>query len=115
MKLFNSLFLVSLLFILVSCNKEPVESKTGKISISVIDNDTEETPVPDVQIMITPGNIIMKTNANGIASFEVDPGDYYVDADVCCIGPGYIQYHESIKVEANRTVEIKLAACLRCL
>ena len=115
MKLIYSVFLVFLLFFLVSCNKKPTESKTAIISVSVVDNDSEETPVSDVEITITPGGIIKKTNENGIASFKVDPGDYYVEADVCCIGPGYIHYHEPITVVANETVEVELLACLRCL
>lgn len=115
MKLIYSVFLLSLLFFLASCNKKPTESRTGIITVSVIDNDPEETPVPDVEITVTPGDITKKTNANGIASFEVDPGDYYVDADVCCVGPGYINYHEPITVVANDTVEVELLACLRCL
>ncbi len=115
MKLIYSVFLVSLFFFSVSCNKKPTESKTAIISVSVIDKDPEETPVQDVEINITPGDIIKKTNANGIASFEVDPGDYYVNADVCCVGPGYIHYHEPITVVANETGKVKLLACLRCL
>ena len=93
-----------MLFVLISCDKKSTEFKTGIISVSVIDNDPEETPVPNVEITITPGDIIKKTNASGIASFEVDPGDYYVDADVCCIGPGYIHYHEPITVISDETV-----------
>lgn len=114
MKLIYSVFLVSLLFFLVSCNEISSESKTAMISVSVKDGSSG-TPVPDVEITITPDGIMKKTNANGRASFEVDPGDYFVDAYVCCIGPGYIPYHEPITVEANETVEVKLLACLFCV
>jgi hypothetical protein len=99
---------------LVYCNKEPSESAAGIISVSVIDNDSESTPVPNVEIRISPGDIILKTNADGIAISEVDPGDYFVDADVCCVGPGFIHYHEPIRVIANNTVEVELAACSLC-
>ena len=114
-KLIYSVFLIFFLFIFVSCDDEPIKSKTGIISVSVIDNDPEETPVPDVEITITPGGIVKKTNAKGLCSFEVNPGDYFIDAEVCCIGPGNIHYHEPVVVVENKTVEVKLVACLRCL
>ena len=104
----------SLLFFSVSCNKEPGEPSSGIILVSVIDNDTEKTPVPDVDITIMPGDMNGKTNASGTASFEVDTGDYYVDANVCCMGPGFIQYHEPVTVLAGDTAEVELSACLRC-
>jgi len=104
----------SLLFFSISCNKEPAESGTGIISVSVIDNDAEKTPVPDVEITIAPGDITGETDARGIASFEVDTGNYFVDADVCCMGPGFIQYHEPVTVLAGDTAEVALTACLRC-
>ena len=98
-----------------SCNKAPAEPVTGVISVSVIDNDAGNTPVPDVDITIKPGDLNGRTDASGTARFEVDPGDYYVDADVCCIGPGFIQYHEPVTVLAHDTAEVELSACLRCL
>lgn len=106
---------VSSFFLLVCCNKEPDESTTGTISILVVDNDSEETPIPNVEITITPGNIIKMTNADGMAGFKVNTGDYYVNADVCCTGPGYIQYHEPVTVMANQSVNVKMIGCLRCL
>jgi hypothetical protein len=87
MKLSILIILISLLFSQVSCTNKTVESQTGIITISVVDDDPKETPIPDVEITITPGNIAKKTDANGLCNFELDPGDYYVDADVCCIGP----------------------------
>jgi len=104
----------SLLFLSVSCNKEQGETTKGIIYVTVVDNDIEKTPVPGVEIVITPGDITGMTNASGKASFKVDPGGYYVDADVCCIGPGFIQYHEPVTVTANDTAEVTLSACLRC-
>lgn len=115
MKLIKIVYLISFVFLLVYCNKEPAESTTGIIAVSVNDNDIDETPVPDVEITITPGDIVNTTTANGIATFEVDPGDYFVNAAVCCVGPGNIIYHEPITVISNKTVEVKLTACLRCL
>ena len=114
-KIFNSVFLITSLFFLVCCNQEPTESTTGTISVLVVDNDSEETPVADVEITITPGNNTKKTNADGMTSFEVNASDYFVDAEVCCVGPGYIHYHEPVTVTANQSVEVKLIACLKCL
>ena len=100
---------------MVSCSNEPAESITGIISVSVVDNDPDKTPVPDVEITVTPGDFTRMTDANGTASFEVDPGDYFVDADVCCAGPGYIHYYEAVTAVAHQTAELELTACLRCL
>jgi hypothetical protein len=113
-KLIDSVSFLFLLFLMASCNKEPAAPQAGIISVSVIDNDPNQTPVADVEITVTPGDIIRETNANGTASFEVDPGDYFVDADVCCMGPGFIHYHEAVTVAAHQTAELELTACLRC-
>jgi len=113
-KVIYSVFLFFFLFIFVSCSEEPTESKTGKVSVSVVDNDMDATPVPDAEITVTPGGIVKKTDANGLCSFELNPGDYFIDAELCCIGPGNIQYHEPVVVVQNETVEVKLIACLQC-
>lgn len=105
----------SLLFFSVSCNKEATESGKGIIFVFVIDNDAERTPVPDVEITVEPGDITGKTDSIGTASFEVDPGEYFVNGDVCCIGPGFIQYHEAVTVRAGDTAGVEMTACLRCL
>ena len=110
-KRFSFLFLVVFLLLNVGCDT----LGPAIISVLVVDNDHQETPIPDVEITITPGNIVKKTNANGIAGFEVAPGHYYVDADVCCLGPGYIHYHEPVAVVENDTTEVKLLGCLACL
>ena len=104
-----------LFFFSISCNDKPTESQLGIIAVIVIDNDAAKTPVQGVEITITPGDIIKQTDANGLYSFEIDPGAYYVDADVCCNGPGYIHYHEPVTVVKNETTEVTLLACLRCL
>ncbi len=114
-RIIYSVWIVSMLFFLGSCNEEPAASNMGIIFVSVVDNDADKTPVPNVEITITPGEITWKTSDAGTASFEVDPGDYYVDADVCCIGPGFIQYHEPVTVLADDTAKVELTACLRCL
>ena len=103
-----------LIFNLVSCNSTPTDTKVGIISVSVVDNDARKTPVPNVDITITPGNIVLKTDQNGISNFEVEPGNYFVDAQVCCLGPGFIIYHVPVQVIEDRTSSIELEACLTC-
>jgi hypothetical protein len=113
-KRFSFLFLFVLFLLNVSCDTPGPADAMGIISVLAVDNDPQETPIPDVEIAITPGSIVKKTNANGSASFEVAQGDYYLDADVCCLGPGYIHYHEPVAVVENETTEVKLLGCLRC-
>jgi hypothetical protein len=72
-------------------------------------------PVADVEITITPKRMIDKTNNEGAALFVIDPGEYFMDADVCCIGPGFIKYHVPVKVMSDDTVKAQLNACLTCL
>ena len=107
--------LVLVLFFLIWCNGESTESEIGTISILIVDNDSTETPISGVEITLVPGNIMKTTNENGICIFQVYPGDYYLEADVCCIGPGFIHYHEPVPVLKNEIKEVKLRGCLRCL
>lgn len=99
---------------LVSCDDAATESKSGMISVIVVDNDPNGTPVPNVEITLTPINIVQKTDTNGVCNFEVEPGNYFVDAEVCCAGPGNIIYHVPANVIENNTTDIKLLACLSC-
>ena len=113
-KLIISALLYFLIFNLVSCNSTPTDTKLGIISVSVVDNDAKKTPVPNVDITITPGSIVQKTDQNGISNFEVEPGNYFVDAEVCCLGPGNIIYHILVNIVENKTTDVKLEACLSC-
>jgi hypothetical protein len=110
---FNSCFLtfVFLLLLSISCS---TKEETGTISVYVTDNDPDETPVPDAMITLFPDSIMETTNENGFCSFDVDPGDYFIDADLCCIGPGFIHYHEPVTVQKGKNVDVKLLACLNC-
>ena len=103
-----------IIFNSISCDNTPTESKTGVISVTVVDNDANKTPVPNVEITITPINIVQRTDPNGISNFEVEPGGYFVDAEVCCSGPGNIEYHVSVEVIENKTSDVELEACLSC-
>ena len=114
-KLKLSVLFSFLFFFSIGCNDKPTQSKLGIIAVIVVDNDATETPVPGVEITVLPSDIVQETNANGICNFQVEPGDYYVDAEVCCVGPGYIEYHVPVTVTGNEIIEVKLKACLACL
>jgi len=113
-KLIISALLCFLFFNSISCDDLATESKLGVISVIVVDNDLNGTPVPNVEITVTPIDIVQKTDSNGISNFEVEPGNYFVDAEVCCVGPGNIEYHVPVKVIENKTTDVKLLACLLC-
>ena len=113
-KLIMSVLFCFLFFNWISCDDAATESRLGVISVIVVDNDPDETPVPDVEITLTPINIVQKTDSTGISNFEVEPGNYFVDAEVCCTGPGNIQYHVPVNVIENKTTDVKLSACLSC-
>lgn len=113
-KVLVSLLIVPSLIFFSSCRStNPTNPKPGVISVLVSDNFLG--PVENVDITVTPGDLVQSTDNNGTASFEVEPGDYYVDADVCCVGPGWIEYHVPVTVTGNDTVEVKLGACLACV
>jgi len=113
-KLIISAFFYFLFFNSVSCDNTPTESRLGVISVTVVDNDANKTPVSNVEITVTPINIVQRTDSNGICNFEVEPGDYIVNAEVCCLGPGFIVYHVPVQVMEDRTSSIELEACLSC-
>ena len=113
-KIFIPVLFYFLIFNSISCSDATTDSRSGKIAVLVIDNDVNGTPVPDVEITVMPSDIVKMTDANGICNFEVEPGNYFVDAEVCCAGPGNIQYHIPVKVIENNTADIKLLACLSC-
>jgi hypothetical protein len=103
-----------LFFSSISCDEAVTEAKLGVIVVKVVDNDIDGTPVPDVEITVKPVDIVKMTNANGICNFAIEPGNYIVDAEVCCAGPGNIEYHIPVEVIENNTVDVKLLACLSC-
>lgn len=114
-RLIYPIFLIFFIFHSISCNGKPTELNMGIISVVVVDNDVEETPIPGVKVTIGSGDLSQVTDINGICNFEVSSGSYYVDAKLCCRGPGFIEYHEPVTAVDNETVEVKLVACLRCL
>ena len=116
MKILLYLIQVTLLIIftfLFSCS-ESTNSETGTISVYVTDNDQDETPIPNVQVTLLPDSIIKETDENGFCSFNVDPGDYFINAELCCYGPGFIHYHEPVMVVKGENKDVTLLACLSC-
>ena len=97
-----------------ACEEGPVSPRQGVISVAVYDGGDPGSPVPDVDIVVTPVDLHRRTDDNGHATFHVDPGGYYVDAGVCCVGPGTIDYHVPVTVTAGQTSEVMLQACLSC-
>lgn len=102
-----------LLFWVVSCSKS-TNTDTGRIIVFVNDNDAEQTPIANVQVTLTPGDIQKQTNENGLCQFDVEAGSYFVNADLCCLGPGFIHYHEPVTVINGDHEEVRITACLRC-
>ena len=95
------------------CSNDLTQPITGVLIVSV--NDVSQVPVSDVEIEITPVGLVSTTNDEGVAVFEVAPGDYFVDASVCCQGPGFIDYHVPITVAGGETQAVELQACLACI
>ncbi|NQV49868.1 MAG: hypothetical protein HQ507_05205 [Candidatus Marinimicrobia bacterium] len=121
----NKNMLRSLLLLLIStfgivvcfeaCDKPVGDIETGYLRVKVTDNDILGTPVPDVEIHVSPGNLTETTDSNGVCEFSLDPGEYNVIADICCVGPSNIHYDEAVTVTQTDTTQITLGACLQCL
>jgi hypothetical protein len=106
-------FLISSLGFFGSCKTTGSDEKeVGHVSVQVVDED--ENPLGDVEIYLAPDSLLKLTDSTGNAFFTVDPGDYFIDAKICCSGPGFINYHEPVKVEERDTVKKQLYACLKC-
>jgi hypothetical protein len=103
-----------IIFNQISCSDEVTDTEQGTVVVLVVDNDTSETPIPNIEITLTPINEIKFTDSNGTCNFNVRPGSYYVDAEVCCAGAGNIIFHELINVSENKTTNVKLVGCLSC-
>jgi hypothetical protein len=104
-----------LILFLQFCTGESHDSNMATLLVRIVDNNQEETPIPDVEVIITPGNLIKKTDLKGECRFDLKPGDYFVAAEVCCIGPGNIRYYNSVNLSASETKTLKFYGCLACL
>ena len=109
------LSLISFIFFnQISCSDEVNNNELGSVSVLVVDNDSSATPIPDIEITLTPVNEVKYTDSSGTCNFNVRPGDYYVNAEVCCAGVSNIVFHELVNVESNKTSKVKLVGCLSC-
>ena len=113
---------VLIISLLIACNKnsttptideEPNDS-IGKIVVYVTDNDSARTPIQDAEIFINPLNQSKFTDSSGVCVFELKPDLYVVEAYLCCVGPGLIDYHDSVLVIENETKYLTFTACLSC-
>ena len=100
------------LILLASCDADPVHTGPGFISVSVVDNTGP--PGSDVEVRIAPLGLTAMTDAHGVALFKVAPGDYFVDASLCCRGPAFIDYHVPVTVTASERESVELQSCLTC-
>jgi hypothetical protein len=116
MRLYGTVVLALVLFglaLIQACSNSPEQPRTGTVSALVIDPSLG--PVADVEITLAPINLVTKTGRDGLAVFEVPPGDYFVDADVCCVGAGSKNYHLPVTVLGGKNVRVELQACLVCV
>ena len=103
-----------ILFNQLSCSDEVTDTELGTVAVLVVDNDPNATPIPDIEITLTPINKVEFTDSSGSCSFNVKPGNYFVDAEVCCAGVSNIIFHEMVRVDENKTSNVKLVGCLSC-
>jgi hypothetical protein len=100
------------LTLLASCDEDPNHTGPGFISVSVV--DSSGPPVSGVEVRIAPLGLTAMTDAQGVASFKLAPGDYFVDASLCCRGPAFIDYHVPVTVTASERASVRLQSCLTC-
>ena len=113
MKYFSYLLFFLLIILISFCDDEPTKVKTGIIYVSVVDENN--SLVPNEKIIVTPDSLVKYTDANGICKYEVEPGDYYVNAHLPGPGPAGYYYHKLVMVKSNETIKVKLLACLSCM
>jgi hypothetical protein len=108
----STLLLVCGLGLFANCDEDPIHPAAGVIAVSVMDGGS---PVSGVEIRIAPRGLTATTDSQGVAQFEVAPGDYFVDAKLCCIGASLIEYHVPVTVASGESEAVELRACLVCV
>ena len=107
------LLLVLGLILVTGCDEDPTRRAKGFVSVTVI--DASGPPVPGIEIRILPLDRTALTDEQGVVLFDLAPGDYFVDASLCCMGPGFIQYHVPVTVTSGETEPVELRSCLACV
>jgi len=96
------------------CDEDvPTRVPTGRISVTVVDISTVQ-PMPGIAVTIAGTGLSAETDAAGAALFTVEVGDYFVDARVCCVGPGLIDHHVPVSVAVGETAAVTLHGCTSC-
>jgi hypothetical protein len=106
-----SLFVIAVL--VAGCSDESTRPQTGTVEVLVLDENDQ--PVADQVVELAPAGLTLSTDNEGFASFTIPCGTYFVDASLCCIGPGYFEYHEQVTVIAGGVTRVTLRACLTCV
>ena len=115
MKILRTLLEVASLATLLSllqCSDDVTSAFGGILSVRVV--DPQIGPVADQLITILPDSQRAQTNMGGVAVFFLPAGDHFVDAQVCCLGPGFITYHVPVTIRGADTTSVTLRACLTC-
>jgi len=96
----------------LDCRDDSIGPFDGILSVYVM--DYQVGPVADQMITILPEGVTAQTNKAGVAVFLLPAGDHYVNAHLCCVGPGLIEYHILVTLQAGDTTSLTLRACLTC-
>lgn len=107
------LLVLPTLILLASCDDEPQQVEFGEIAASVVDPDIG--PVADVEVTVTPDDLVLKTDETGVVIFHVPAGNHVVHAKPCCAGPGGIEQDIPVVVKRDERVTAQFWACLVCL
>ena len=87
----------------------------GFIVVTVTDSQAGSVDGFEIQIFPSFYDLIAITDDQGVARFEVEPGDYFVDASVPGPGPAPRKYHVPITVHGGETVPVQLYSCFSCV
>ena len=98
----------------LGCEEDrPNAPETGYISVHVYDT-ASEGPIQEAEITIVPGDLVQFTDVDGHTIFKVDPGEYFVNAEICCFIIFPVEYHIPVTVTKGDTVEVEMADCFSC-
>ena len=102
----------AILLSFLQCGDDSTSPFDGILYVYVM--DYQIGPVADQMITISPEGVTAQTNKDGVAVFLLSAGDHFVYAHVCCYGPGLIEYHVPVTLQAGDATNLTLRACLTC-